>query len=149
MTRTSQTLKTLAKVFRRAIEVSELKYEGFRHFPRGSCGDASLLLSQFLQDHGFDQVEYVDGWAPEDGAPPHGSHGWLEVSGTIVDITGDQFETRPAPPVVVTTDRTWHSHFIEQKRCPARLDAAPFGTLVVLYPRVLDRIPVARGGRAE
>jgi hypothetical protein len=137
-------LKLLATAFRRAIEESDLRSEeGFREFPRGACGDASLLLSEFLRGHGFTQIDYVEGWA-RTGPQAHGSHTWLEIGGTIVDITADQFPRRPAPPIIVTSDRSWHAHFAEQNRSEARLDRfdpAACSRLRRLYERAAKALP--------
>src|SRR5690349_9290542 len=111
----SKALRLLATAFRQAIEVSDLRTDiAFREFPRGACGDASLLLSEFLRRHGFDDIDYVVGLVRN--GPEHQSHAWLEIGATIIDITADQFASRPGPPVLVTRERTWHAHFIEEER---------------------------------
>ncbi len=140
----SKMLKLLATGFRQAIEQSDLSSEeGMRNFPRGACGDASLLLSEFLRRHGFAPIDYVEGWA-RSGPQPHGSHAWLEIGGTIIDITADQFPRRPAPPVIVTTDRSWHAHFTEERRSEARLDRLDpraCSHLRRLYERIAQALP--------
>jgi hypothetical protein len=137
-------LNLLATAFRQAMEHSDLKSEeGFRDFPRGASCDASLLLSEFLRRHGFAQIDYVEGCA-RSGPQPHGSHAWLEIGGTIVDITADQFPRRPAAPVIVTTDGSWHAHFTEENRSEARLDRLDPSTcsrLRRLYGLVAEALP--------
>lgn len=86
---------------RRAFEQGELSLPSFDEFPRGSCGDASEMLGQFLHDAGLGRWYLHSTWFGE------WSHGWIEQAGLIVDITADQFET-VADPVLVTRDRAWH-----------------------------------------
>ena len=139
----------MAVVFRRAIEASDLAHDiGFSQFPKGACGDAALLLARFLRAHGVDQIEYVLGWSLE-GREARRSHAWLEIGGLTVDITADQFSSRPAPPVLVTFDRKWHLYFVEQERHTAELDAYDPVTrtrLLDLYRRVLRNIPTELRG---
>jgi hypothetical protein len=143
-------IETLATAFRRAIEVSTVRADiVFRNFPRGSCGDASLSLSEFLRTHGFAEVDYVVGWARESGS--RRSHAWLELDGTIVDITADQFIDRSAPSVFITTGRAWHARFSEEDRHPARIsdyDPGTQGRLFGLYADVMAHVPSSLGGRA-
>lgn len=76
-----------------------------QNFPKGSCGDASLLLGEYFFIQGLGRFTYKTGiWADR-------SHAWIERNGIIVDITADQFDTHPGP-VIVTKDTSWHSKFI-------------------------------------
>ena len=86
----------IATEFRKAID--RAKKEGcfkndfsFQEFPRGCCGDTSVLLAHHLLIKGV-QTDYVCGnyyGNPEDGFQ---SHAWLKLTnGTIIDVTGDQF----------------------------------------------------------
>ncbi len=145
-----QHIESLAAAFRRAIEESAIRSDvAFRAFPRGACGDASLLLSEFLRQHGFDNIDYVCGW--DHSVPEHPrSHAWLEVGEIIVDITADQFDDLAAPPVLVTTGRKLHSRFPVEQRNPARLndyDPASRAHLRRLYARVLECVPQSLGGK--
>lgn len=77
-----------------------------RNFPRGSCGDASVLLARYLTDHGEPGFCYFcgDRRKPEGD---YGSHGWLQREELIVDITADQFDE--IDQRVIVTDRSaWH-----------------------------------------
>jgi hypothetical protein len=65
-----------------AIDISDL----FIAFPRGSCGNASLLLGNWLSSRGFKNIRIILG-KNEEGL----SHSWLVVDKYIVDITADQF----------------------------------------------------------
>lgn len=91
--------------FRRALETTTgLVSVGLQAFPRGACGDAAVLVGQYLQDCGQGTWTYMSG---DNG---RGSHGWAQRDGVIVDITADQFGA-DLPAVVVTCDRTWHDQF--------------------------------------
>ena len=72
-------------------------------FPRGSCGDVSELLGQYLSDSGLGAWSYPNGTQSD----PFFTHAWVERDGLIVDITADQFPDT-SEPVLLTTDRTWH-----------------------------------------
>lgn len=75
-----------------------------REFPRGACGDASLLLAKYLQVNNCGQSFYVLG-------ERHGQHhAWLQLEEYIIDITADQFDDQDAG-VIVTTDSPWHASF--------------------------------------
>lgn len=119
----------LVSSFRAAIlrtEKSKLPIS-LSEFPVGSCGDASLLLARFLQEHGLGEASYVCGHLG-----PY-SHAWLEVGEFQIDITADQFVSDPEKElwsgrpgdlwegVMVTHDRSWHSKFEEQIRHSADL----------------------------
>ncbi|MER5642660.1 hypothetical protein ABT095_37705 [Kitasatospora sp. NPDC002227] len=83
---------------------------GLQDFPTGACLDSSLLLTEYLKDHGLRGWKCLAGERPYKPALPE-SHAWLERDGLIVDITSDQFEDSPGPAVWVTRDRTWHAQF--------------------------------------
>ncbi|MBK3640474.1 hypothetical protein [Streptomyces sp. MBT33] len=109
-----------ATAFRQAIiECPDTGLISLRDFPNGSCGDASPLLGQFLQEQGHGEWIYVSGCREGD----FHSHAWLERDGWLLDITADQFPDVDEP-VLLTQDRTWHSQFLHRpmKRLPARID---------------------------
>lgn len=99
-------LCTTALQFRTAIEICDKRIlpVTFQTFPRGACGDASLLLAKYLEESGYGSFKYVLGKRNEV------SHAWLENDATIVDITADQF-TEISEPVIVAVDSKWHSSF--------------------------------------
>jgi hypothetical protein len=108
---------TLAERFRRMVEAApkELLPLTFEAFPHGACGDAALLLGEYLKEHGETGFSYVlafrDGW----------SHAWLDRDGLIVDVTADQFEDAPAG-VIVSRRSDWHATFAVRATNPTRLD---------------------------
>ncbi len=79
-------------------------------FPRGTCGDTSLVLCAFLAEAGFAGFELVCGerGSQEDGT--YSSHAWLQRDQLVVDITADQFVDGPGP-VVVAEGSEWHRGF--------------------------------------
>lgn len=137
----------LARRFRRAIEDgSPLAHDiVFERFPTGSCGDAALLLSRFLREHGARDIRYVlgkrrvgDDW---------GSHAWLTVDGLIVDITADQFEEVEVPVIVAATS-AWHTSGweIDRDGLPGdyrKYDERTVAHLDALYVRLMDRMTLS------
>lgn len=87
----------------------------FEHFPRGACGDATLLLAKFLEESGLGQFNYVLG--DRNGS----SHAWLENGDVVVDITADQFPDMPHP-VVAAYKSKWHAAFCGEVQNVANFD---------------------------
>ena len=115
--------KSLQRVFAHAAAFREaiLRSDGgglleFREFPIAACGDASILLGQFLFDRGFGVWEYVYGETV--GGQ---SHAWIEKDGVIADITADQFGQGIAP-VLVTMANGVHFGFAEEDRHAALIN---------------------------
>ena len=106
-------LRELSLQFRNAIIKHGIKKLpiSFHEFPRGSCGDASLLLGKYLDEMGLGQFDYVCG---ELGRQ---SHAWLEKDGVIVDITADQFDDVTAE-VIVADNSSFHIRFEEDFKHP-------------------------------
>jgi hypothetical protein len=99
--------------FRLAIETTEksLLSPGFRRFPWGACGDASVLLGKFLKDQGLGDFTLVVGHAADI------QHAWLEQDNVMVDITADQFDAFVG--VIHVGDDIWRRHFAERRQCGA------------------------------
>ena len=107
-----------ATQFRSMIENadwSKLTME-FEYFPFGSCGDASILLAQYLIDEGFDTPTYVSAQLNLRDRNP--GHAWLELDGVIIDITADGFDPK-APEVIVAENSEWHEKFEILDKHPA------------------------------
>ncbi|MER5555722.1 hypothetical protein ABT001_29305 [Streptomyces sp. NPDC002793] len=91
--------------FRRAIEDAkqagdlDAPHPGFRDFPQGSCGAATVMLCTYLAERGLDGWLYACGKREN----PHETHAWAEREGLVVDITADQF---PAHGTVYVGPRT-------------------------------------------
>lgn len=102
----------LARRFRAALDAiprSQLPLPMLK-FPKGSCGDASLLLGAFLVDNGQGGFEYVSGTRGSWEDNSWISHAWLAKDGLIVDVTADQFDDSPGA-VIVSSASLWHRSF--------------------------------------
>ena len=80
-----------------------------KNFPTGCCDRAAMLLMRYLHDEGFTNARCVFARLRRDRTR---QHVWVEVDGTLIDITADQFKrSRPRPaPVIVAKDSKWHRH---------------------------------------
>ncbi|TIR50591.1 MAG: hypothetical protein E5X53_18825 [Mesorhizobium sp.] len=103
-------IRDLATRFREALESFERQTLPiqFREFPRGSCGDTSLLLGTYLQEQGQGEFTYICGLRGEGHL--RRSHAWIERDGLTVDITADQFEDAGAA-VIVARQSAFHLSF--------------------------------------
>ena len=81
----------------------------FGDFPSASCGPSADILAEYLLSKGVQNIEYVYG--ERDG----GSHGWLEIEGLIIDITGDQFEDG-VEGIFISPNRDFHDQFSPLER---------------------------------
>jgi len=79
-------------------------------FPNAACGDAALLLGNYLIDHGVDGFVYVVGNRGVKCRNTWISHAWLQRDTLVVDITADQFPDAPGP-IVVAAPSPWHEQF--------------------------------------
>src|SRR5437879_3708846 len=94
---------TLTKIRRLATEMrvaldaiaGTLSSSQIKEFPRGACGDASILLGKYLEDNGCGIFEYCNCDYEGD------RHGWLRRGALVVDITADQFGTLELEKVIV------------------------------------------------
>ncbi|MDQ5827717.1 MAG: hypothetical protein M3441_26545 [Chloroflexota bacterium] len=133
-----------ARQFRAALEACDrsLLPISFQEFPRGSCGDAALLLGRYLQDCGLGPFNYVCGSIREEGGRDFHSHAWLQRGDIIVDITADQFD-EISEPVIVTRDHSWHDRFDGKVRNIADYkiyDANTKSVLSAVYRNVVTHI---------
>lgn len=90
----------------------------FSSFPRGACGDASLILGAYLVDEGFPDFVYITGERGSQDLGTWSSHAWLEADGLVADITADQFQDAPSK-VIVAAPSPWHRCFSIEERQPA------------------------------
>jgi len=99
-------LISLVIAFRKAIEVSprDKLPITFSNFPRGACGDVTLLLGAFLIEQGLEPFDYMLG---ERGSS---SHAWLQRGNLVVDVTADQF-TDCDSSIIVADGSEWHRKF--------------------------------------
>lgn len=129
-----QQVERLACAFRAAIEKCDPANlpVTLQHFPHGACGDAAFLLAEYLDEQGHGRAQYVlgnrDGWF----------HAWLELRGTVIDITADQFEDYAEAGFVVQ-DMAWHHQFLPFEYEPAdfhRYDPYTRQMLAGAYSRI-------------
>lgn len=147
-------IRLLAVRFRTALQVTDkdILPVGVQSFPRGSCGDVSILLAAYLADHGAGDFDYVcaeRGVHVEDGSEDDWTtHAWVQRGDLIVDITADQFAEMVEVPVIVSTDSAWHRGFSVRERHPQadfryydpRTQAMLGGTYARLR-RTADQVP--------
>ena len=133
-------IRRLATRFRNAIERCSRAALPitFENFPRGSCGDAALLLAKYLERHGHAGFTYICGM--RNG----GSHAWLRRDDLIVDITADQFPDQHQS-VIVDRLSSWHASFRldprdEQHADFERYDAFTAANLADAYEQITLRI---------
>jgi len=119
-----QVIEAHARRFRAAIESCEPKQLPItlRDFPKGSCGDASLLLAEYLKSKGIGPLTYVCGQIVTDHQRGDiQTHAWLEMDDIIIDITPDQFDG-VTQQIMVTKDHSWHEQFEITRREGADLN---------------------------
>lgn len=129
-------IEAIATAVRRAIETSDPKALPWPSFPRGACGDTSLVLGQVLHDAGISGFDYICGNKYKDDGSCS-SHAWLRRDGWIVDITADQFSDVDVP-VIVTRNSGWHDQWEQDRPAPGTLE--PYGAQVPQLWRLLSHL---------
>ena len=138
-----QRIYELALGFRTALETCPrtLLPTTFAEFPRGSCGDTSLLLGTFLKDNDCGYFMYVSAVRGAHKDNSWETHGWLVQGDLVVDITADQFcEVRDS--VIVTRDSEWHRQFFIDHCSPGDFrsyDQSTYTMLASVYDMIVDR----------
>lgn len=117
----SDRVEAIAIAVRRAIEACNPIELPWENFPRGACGDASLILGQVLDRAGIKGFKYVCGnkWKADGSCS---SHAWLKNGKWIVDITADQFPD-VNESVIVTSKSEWHEQWEQDHPTPGTLQA--------------------------
>lgn len=141
-------LAEIARRFRGAILGLESRTlsPGLRTFPKGSCGDASLLLGAYLIESGYGHFDYVvsEGDMRSDRSSAWRTHAWLEREGIVIDITADQF-AEFGGDIYVGPSSSFHSQFHVTERGGAHYrryrNAEP--TIYVMLDKDYKRIMVA------
>lgn len=134
----------LATRFREAIEAVPTHHRpiGLQSFPRGACGDASLLLGAWLADEGVGGIRYICGERGLRADNTWTSHAWLQREACVVDITADQFADAPSP-IVVADPSPWHHGFeaARPKESDFRLWSGYGADLLrPMYARIRERL---------
>ena len=112
---------------------------GMSEFPTGCCGDTTCLLAYLIFNQ-FGEIAlhrsgiYMASIKSDARLRDNNSHAWLELSGTVIDLTADQFNDRGFnnPAVMVTQDKTFHSLFSSRDK----RDNPEFATTPTLAPRM-------------
>lgn len=115
---------------------------GLRDFPRGSCGDATLLLGTYLIKMGYSPFDYMLGERGNPTGDDWSSHAWLERDELFVDITSDQFSDGP-DKVIVCYNSIWHAGFAGVRQNVADYQIYDQNTVVRLnaaYSRICSRL---------
>jgi hypothetical protein len=107
-------IEFIARAVRRAFETCKPSELPWPAFPRGACGDASLVLGQVLDDGGIKGFEYVCGNKYKVTGEWYSSHAWLSHGDCIVDITADQFAD-VSDSVIVSSNSQWHQQWIQDR----------------------------------
>jgi hypothetical protein len=133
-------IQIIADAVRRAIDLTAPQELLWSTFPRGACGDASLVLGRTFHDFGIDCFEYVRGNKYDADGTWASSHTWLKCGKWIVDITADQFPDVDTS-VIVPKDSDWHRGWVEDAPTASTLlaygDQVPqlWQLLSILKPR--------------
>ena len=86
----------------------EIRPFGLSCFPKGACGDATLLLGTFLIDQGEEPFDYMQGRKGENKLTTDWSyHTWLQRGSLVIDITADQFP-EISEKIIVSENSEWH-----------------------------------------
>jgi hypothetical protein len=98
----------IAKTCRDAFDKADLSSApGYLpKFPNACCGWACRLIGYYLKKELKFEPLHVCASRGVPGAPDIG-HEWIELNGTIIDITADQFSDQ-SQAVIVTNNSTWH-----------------------------------------
>lgn len=92
------------------LDVTDYPYFWGGKFPRGTCGDVTLILGAHLTNLGFSGFFYASGERRSRKENTWVTHAWLKREELDVDITADQFHDSPGA-VIVATSSIWHSQF--------------------------------------
>jgi len=116
-------------------------------FPRGACGDASLLLGAYFNDKRVLGFGYVCGERGCKHDNTWTSHAWLQRGTCVVDITAGQFQDAPQP-VIVADPSLWHAGF--ETEPPQDADFrfwSGYGAEILrpMYARILANLEQLRG----
>lgn len=110
-------------------------------FPRGACGDTSLLFGAYLVDHSITGFKWMSGCRGDVRDNTWTSHAWLQRGNLVVDLTADQFADAPAG-VIVMCPSPWHAQFNGEERGSGDFrDRSNVDQLARLYRRLLQDIP--------
>lgn len=108
------TLRQISAAFRKAIEAARAERApgALPYFPDGACRMTSRLLAQHLAHRPdgdvFGRAQLVSGVLPSSISGVR--HSWLQLDGTVVDLTADPFGELP---VIVGAPTPFHRSLTE------------------------------------
>ena len=90
-------LEEIAFAFRNALEEAryDLKFKNpcLMDFPRGSCGETSELIAEYLLKNKKIHCKIISAEISGDSFDDMFSHAWIEINDNIIiDITADQYK---------------------------------------------------------
>lgn len=104
-----ENIRKTATDFRNATEICAPSLGiTFKSFPRGSCGEAVLLLGTYLIEQGLGEFQYMLGEYGVCKDSNWSYHAWLQSDSLVVDITADQFP-EITEKVLVQDASEWHT----------------------------------------
>lgn len=89
----------------------------FSNFPHGCCGNASLLLGNWLLQLGLKDIKVILAETKDDK-----SHSWLVVNDFIIDITADQLADHECG--IFPIDSEYHRSHVNQTEDSLAVDGA-------------------------
>lgn len=110
--------RSTVTAFRLACELiareSTNVFPGFDRFPVGQCWTASWLLAQYLiqRDVAAERIHIIS-----NAFRGTDSHTWLQIDGTHIDITADQFDDCH-DSVLICSSPCWHTGWSRGDREP-------------------------------
>ena len=104
-----ENIRKAATDFRNATEICAPSLDiTFKSFPRGSCGEAVLLLGTYLIEQGLGEFQYMLGKYGICKDSDWSYHAWLQSDSLVVDITAYQYP-EITEKVIVQDVSKWHT----------------------------------------
>ncbi|WP_157964616.1 hypothetical protein [Algibacillus agarilyticus] len=134
------------KAFRRTLESfsksdfpSKTSFYNCSGFPRGCCGDTAGVLGLLLTIKHKMECFYVSATGLGSN---NSSHAWLEVNGSIVDITADQFneDGYEVGAVVIGNDSHFHTLFHKVEKRLFDPKDPQLSQILAVYQKVIEKI---------
>lgn len=75
-------------------------YQNFYQFPKGCCGDTTMIVNHILVNKGFSNIQQVTAKK----AKTHDSHAWTLLNDICIDLTADQFKGFEGNSILFTNE---------------------------------------------
>ena len=131
----------LAKACRDAFDRTDLSSApGFLpKFPDSCCGWACRMIGYYLKNEHEFEPYHVCASRRAPNSPDIG-HEWIELTGTIIDITADQFSDQSIP-VIVSNNSEWHQKWqINTKEEVHLIPMSEYDNLLRTKDRIISKI---------